>query len=303
MDRFDEMQSFVRVVESGGISAAAERFGMAKSAVSRRLQELENRLGVQLLQRTTRRINLTEDGRSFYHHCQRILDELEEAERSLSSEQQRVHGQLRVAAPLSLTVRHLSPVFTDFLQLYPEVNLELDLQDRQINIIEERVDLTIRVGQLDDSSMVARRLAPVETLLCASPEYLQRHGTPEAPEDLREHDGLSYGNLSDQRQWTVLDREGVTHTVVPQTRMRANNGDVLLEAALAGLGLAVMPSFICNRELSEGRLVALLPDYHTEPSAAYALYPSRRLLPLRVRVFIDYLAQRLGDKPPWHIEK
>jgi len=299
MDRFEEMQAFVRVVESGGISAAARRLGMAKSVISRRLQELENRLGVQLLQRTTRRINLTEEGRRFHQRCQRILDELEEAERSLSSEQQRVHGLLRLAAPLSFTQRHLMPLLNEFMQRYPEVRLELDVEDRQINVIEEGVDLTIRIGRLDDSSLVARRLAPVRMVLCASPGYLARCGEPQTPQELSRHEGLSYGHLSDQRQWTLYDREGRAHTTRPPIRMRANNGDVLLESVLAGLGVAVMPTFICHRELAEGRLVPLLAGYRPEESAAYALYPSRRHLPLRVRVLIDYLAEGMGDRPPW----
>lgn len=300
MGRFDEMQAFVRVVENGGITAAAQRLGLAKSAVSRRLQDLENRLGVQLLQRTTRRISLTEDGRMFYERCLRILDELEEAERSVSSEQQRVHGLLRIAAPLSFTLRHLSPLFDEFLHRYPEVRMELDVQDREINVIEEGVDLTIRIGKLDDSSLVAKRLAPVSFVVCASPAYLERSGEPEHPEELVIHQGLAYGHLSDQRQWTLFDNHGEAHTVMPQIRMRANNGDLMLDALLAGLGIALMPTFICHRELADGRLRQILQNYTIgETAAVYALYPSRRHLPLRVRVFIDFLAERLGDNPPW----
>ncbi|MGM0593435.1 MAG: LysR family transcriptional regulator [Pseudomonadota bacterium] len=299
MDRFGEMQSFVRVVECGGITPAAERMGLAKSAVSRRLAELESRLGVKLLQRTTRRISLTEDGRHFYERSRVILEELEEAEGSLSSEQQRVHGMLRVAAPLSFTVRHLTPLINAFMQRYPEVQLELDVEDRSINLLKEGVDLAIRIGKLDDSSLVARRLAPVRAVLCASPDYLARHGEPQAPRQLAEHAGLTYGHLSEQRQWTLYDSAGTAHSIRPKTRMRVNNGDVILEAALAGLGLAVMPTFICYRELAAGRLRQVLPDYHAEASAAYALYPSRRHLPLRVRVFIDFLVEHLSESPPW----
>lgn len=300
MDRFDEMQAFVRVVDSGGISAAAQRMGLAKSAVSRRLQELENRLGVQLLQRTTRRISLTEDGRIFYERCLRILDELEEAERSLSSEQQRVHGLLRIAAPLSFALRHLSPLLEEFMHRYPEVRLELNVEDREINVIEEGVDLTIRIGKLNDSSLVARRLSPVRAVVCASPAYLDRFGLPNRPEELVVHQGLFYSNLPDQRQWTLYDAAGEAHYALPQMRMRVNNGDLMLDAALAGLGIAVLPTFICYQELAAGRLQQLLSDYRSgEQASAYALYPSRRHLPLRVRVFIDFLAARLGDTPPW----
>jgi DNA-binding transcriptional LysR family regulator len=303
VDRFEAMQAFVRVVESGGITAAAQRLGLAKSAISRRLQELENHLGVQLLQRTTRSVRMTEDGRNFYQRCLRILEELEEAENSLSSEQQRVHGLLRVAAPLSFCQRHLMPLLDEFLHRYPEVRLELNAEDREINVIEERMDVTIRIGKLDDSSLVARRLAPVRLVVCASPAYLERFGTPERPEELVVHQGLAYSNIADQQQWTLVDRGGLSHTVIPQTRLRVNNGDLILEALLAGLGIAVMPTFICHRELSAGTLRQILNDYTSASSAAaYALYPSRRHLPLRVRVFIDFLAERLGDNPPWERE-
>ncbi|MCW8841014.1 MAG: substrate binding domain-containing protein, partial [Gammaproteobacteria bacterium] len=182
---------------------------------------------------------------------------------------------------------------------YPEVRLELDVEDRQINLLEEGVDLAIRIGKLDDSSLVARRLAPVRTVLCASPDYLAQRGEPQQPADLQHHLGLSYANMSDQRQWTLFDSKGAIHMARPRMRLRANNGDLLLESLLAGLGIAVMPTFICHRELTDGRLRQLLPDYHSEPSAAYAIYPSRRHLPLRVRVFIDFLIERLGDPPPW----
>lgn len=299
MDRFEELQTFVRVVECGGIGAAAARQSVAKSAVSRRLQALENRLGVKLLQRTTRRSSLTEDGRRFYEQARRILDELDEAERSLSSEQQRVTGVLRVAAPLSFAIRHLSALFDEFMQRYPEVRLELDLQDRQINVVEEGVDLTIRIGKLDDSSLVARRLGPVRNVVCASPEYLARYGEPESPEALVKHHGLAYGNVPDQRQWTLFDRDGVAHVARPRIRMRVNNGELILDALIAGLGVAVMPTFLCYRALQEGRLRQILQGFSPELNHAYVLYPSRQHLPLRVRVFIDFLIERLAALVPW----
>ncbi len=300
MDRFDEMQTFVRVVDSGGISAAAEKMVIAKSAVSRRLQDLENRLGVELLRRTTRRMTLTEEGRQFYERCVRILDEVAEVENNLINEQHQVQGLVRMAVPLSLP---LWPLLGEFLQRHPGVRLDLDLEDRYIDILREGMDLTIRIGQLNDSSLIARRLAPVRTVLCASPSYLERYGEPQTPEQLNEHIGLSYAHLSEQRQWTFSDRAGKEHTAQPDIRMRANNGDVLLQATLDGLGIAVMPLFICYRELAAGRLRKLLPDFPTEESAAYALYPSRRHLPQRVRLLVDFLVERLGDNPPWEQDR
>jgi DNA-binding transcriptional LysR family regulator len=296
MDRFDEMHTFVRVVESGGISAAAERLGIAKSAVSRRLQELENRLTVQLLQRTTRRIHLTDAGREYYERSLRILDEVDEAEMALQSGQQSLSGRVRINAPYSLALRHLLPVLQLLQGQHPQLVFDLDLEDREINLIEEGVDVLLRVGRLEDSSLIARRLCPIRLLYCASPDYLQSRGEPKRLEELRPHDGIGYSLLSGSRQWP-----GVAEADRPHIRLNANNGEMILRAAEAGMGIAMLPTFICHEAVIEGRLKPILMDYDSPPMELYAIYSSRRHLPMRVRALIDFLAEWLSEEPPWDV--
>ncbi len=294
MDRFDEMRAFVRVVEAGGISAAAEQLGMAKSAVSRRLAELENRLDVQLLQRTTRRMHLTDAGQEFYQRCVAILDELESAEQGLMKSRHTLEGRLRINAPLTLGLRHLMPLLEGFMAEHPALQLDVDLDDHRVDLIEEGVDVVLRVGQLEDSSLIARPLCPVPLLFCASPGYLERHGTPRTPADLNGHEVISYSLASEARQWVIGGER-----LRPRVRMRANNGDLMLQAAEAGLGIARLPTFIIHRSLAEGRLCSVLDGYAPEPEQLFALYASRRHLPRRVRAFLDFLAQRLEGGGPW----
>lgn len=299
MDRFEEMKTFVRVVEAGSLSAAADLLGIAKSAVSRRLSDLEGRLGVQLLNRTTRRLNLTDSGSLFYQRCQRILADLDETEHFVSSEHTQLRGTIRIAAPLSFGIQHLSPLLDDFLKEHPELSLDLDLNDRTVNLMDEGVDLGIRIGKLQDSSMMARKLAHAKQIFCASPEYLERYGEPQTPEDLQDHFGLSYSNVSEGQLWQFINGEGRAYSVHVPFRMRANNGDVLLKAAIDGLGVVATVSFICYREIEQGLVRQILRDYKTEEVGIYAIYPSQRHLPGRVRLLIDYLAERFGDEPYW----
>lgn len=299
MNPFEEMRTFVRVVETGSLSAASERMEIAKSAVSRRLSELESRLGVQLLNRTTRRINLTESGRQYYSHCQRILTDLEESEQLISSVHTELRGTIRIAAPLSFGITHLSPVLDDFLVEHPELTLDLNLNDRMVNLMDEGVDLGIRIGQLDDSSFIARRLAPAKTFLCASPKYLQQHGEPRHPEDLKQHRGLSYSNVSENQLWQFTKPDGNSISVRIPHRMRANNGDVLLKAAIDHLGVLATTTFIAHQAVESGLLKPILCDYRLKEFSVYAIYPTQRHLPTRIRSLIDYLVKRFGDEPYW----
>ncbi len=298
MDRFDEMYTFVRVVEAGGISAAAERLGIAKSAVSRRLQELENRLDVQLLQRTTRRIHLTEAGREFYQSSLRILDEVDEAEQALQTGQQALSGKLRINAPLSLGLRQLLPVLKLLQAQHPQLVVDIDLDDREINMIEEGVDVLLRVGRLEDSSLVARRLCPIRFVYCASPEYLARRGEPKRPADLLGHDAIGYNLVPQSQQWLFDTGQGRKQHL-PHIRLSTNNGDMILRAAEDGLGIAALPTFISHEALRAGRLRPILCDYPQPQLELYALYSSRRHVPQRIRVLIDFLAEWLADTPPW----
>lgn len=300
MDRFEEMRTFVRVVDTGSFIEAARRMNSARSAVSRRVAELEARLGVQLLKRTTRRVSLTEAGQLFYRRCQRILAELEDSERAVASEHHEIQGLIRIATPLSFGQRHLSPLLDEFLQQHPGLRVDINLNDSMINLMAEEMDLGIRIGKLEDSSMVARRLAPVNLLVCASPAYLEEHGEPETPEALTRHWGLDYSNIPEGQMWQFTDQNGSTTAVKIPYRMRANNGDVLLNAAIDGLGIIISPSFIAHEAIARQQLVPILCDYDVGNANIYAIYPAQRHLPRRVRALIDFLAERFGVNPAWN---
>lgn len=301
MARFEELETFVAVVESGSFAAAAERLRLAKSAVSRRVADLESRLGAQLFIRTTRRRSLTDAGRQLYERSVRLLADLEEAEHSVTSGQGELRGNIHLAAPLSFGLLHLSAALADFLRQHPDVNLDLNLDDRQVNIVEEGFDLALRIGRLEDSSLVARRLAPIRMVACASPAYLREHGEPKRPEELLQHAGLFYGYVSDQQNWPYPSAGRALGARVPM-RLRSNNGDVLLQAAIHGFGIAVLPTFLAYRALADGRLTAILRDHPLPELALHAVYPSRRHLPSRVRSLVEFLAGRIGDAPYWDRE-
>jgi DNA-binding transcriptional LysR family regulator len=299
MDRFDSLECFVAVVEAGQFSSAAERLGLGKSVVSRRVSELEEHLGARLLQRTTRRLALTEAGREFYPRALQLLEDMAEAEQSLSSGQRALSGRIRLAAPLSFGLMHLTPALNEFMREHPNVVLDLDLDDSQINLIQEGVDLALRIGRLGDSSMIALPLAQIKSLIVASPDYLERHGTPDTPEALANHQGLCYSNLPEPNKWRLSDDQGKQYIATLPLRLLANNGDLLVQAAVAGLGLCLSPSFIAFRAIQEGKLVPILRDYHTTSVTAYAIYPSRRFVPQRVRTLVEFLQSAFGDRPYW----
>lgn len=299
MDRFADMQMFIRVVETGSISAAAERLEVAKSAVSRRLAELESRLGAQLLHRTTRRLNLTDSGRAFFDHAQRILADLDEAEAAVSQAHTALKGRLRVALPLSFGLLHLAPLIEEFMALHPDVEFDLDFNDRQIDLMQEGFDLAIRIANLPDSSLIARRLAPVGHLLSASPAYLAKHGTPTRPEDLQHHVCLAYSNLTNPGVWPYRTPDGVAGSVQVPVKLKANNGDFLYQAALAGHGLILHPTFYLRDALRSGALVPVLTDIVWPELNAYAVYPPTRHLSSRVRALVDFLAKRFEGEPEW----
>ena len=301
MDKFSEIQTFVNVVEAGSLSAAADRMAVAKSAVSRRLAELESRLGAQLLQRTTRSIKLTESGRRFHESCQRILADLEESEHTVATEHATISGAIRVAAPLSFGIHHLSPVLNNFQQVHPEVSLELNLDDRQINLLEAGFDLGLRIGKLEDSSLIARRLAPIRRIVLASPAYLQKHGEPRSPEDLKQHTGLTYTNMREGQLWQFNRPDGSLVSVRVPGHLKANNGEYLLNAAIDGLGVVVSTTFIASNAIERGLLKPILCEFEPKPVSLYAIYPSQRHLPQRVRTLIDFLAERFCENPYWDI--
>jgi len=299
MDRLDSIESFVAVVESGQFSAAAERLGVGKSVISRRVSELEDHLGARLLQRTTRRLSLTGAGREFYPRALQLLEDLAEAEQSISGGQQALSGRLRLATPLTFGLLHLAPALEDFMHAHPGLILDLAMDDSQVNLIQQGIDLALRIGHLEDSSMIAIPLATIRSLIVASSSYLDRHGTPTTPEELSHHQGLCYSNLADPQKWRLIDSEGRDASIRIPLRLQANNGDLLLEAAIAGLGICLSPTFIAYRAILDGRLVPVLREYRPPVATAYAVYPSRRFVPARVRVLVKFLQRQFGDRPYW----
>lgn len=293
MSQFEELTAFVTVVDRGSFSKAAEQLGLVKSAISKKVTDLENRLGVKLLNRTTRRLNLTAPGKDFYERAKQILADVAEAEAAVSDEHAALSGTLKIAAPLSFGVRYLMPIVEDFLKENSALHIDIDFNDRQVNMVEEGFDVAVRLGQLQDSSLMARKFADFSAYLCASPAYLKAHGEPQTPADLQQHQALIYSNRG--KHWQFSDAKGHQYKVQMASRLHANNGDALKAAAEAGLGLVMLPSFIVNDAIKTKRLRILLPDYKAYDIAAYAVYPQTRYVSQRVRVFIDYLAARFAE--------
>ncbi|MBP6058693.1 MAG: LysR family transcriptional regulator [Nitrosomonas sp.] len=299
MDRFENMNAFVRVVETGSISAAADRMNTAKSVVSRRLKELEEHLGVELFHRTTRQMNLTDSGRAFYQQCVRILDDILEAEHATSQFHGALKGSLKIAVPLSFGLMHLGPAINEFLQMHPDIEFDLDFNDRQVDLLAEGFDLAIRIANLPDSSLIARRLAPIQTVMCASPAYLEHMGIPQSPHELIKHRCLAYNLISNFENWDLYDaNEQLIRTkIVPY--LKASDGQFLRDAAVTGLGIVLLPTFIVYQEIETGALQPLLTEFHTTPLTAYAIYPQTRHLSQRVRAFVDFLVKRFEGLPYW----
>ena len=297
MDRFENMNAFVRVVEAGSISAAADRMNTAKSVVSRRLKELEGHLGVELFHRTTRQMNLTDSGRAFYQQSVRILADILEAEHATSQFHGALKGSLKVAVPLSFGLMHLGSAIHEFLQVHPNIEFDLDLNDRQVDLLAEGFDLAIRIANLPDSSLIARRLAPIQTVMCASPTYLERMGVPQSPQELINHRCLAYNLVSNFDNWSLYDaKEQLVRTkIVPY--LKSSDGQFLRDAAVAGLGIVLLPTFIVYKAIESGELIPLLTEYRYSQLTAYAIYPQTRHLSQRVRAFVDFLVKRFEGSP------
>ncbi len=298
MDRLTGMVVFTKVVDNGSFSAAAQALGVSKSAVSKKVAELEDRLGVRLLHRTTRRINLTAEGALYYKHSSRIVADIEAAESSVARHHAEPSGRIRVTASTSFGNTHLMPALTAFMKLHPKVTVEAVFEDRIVDIIEEGIDLAIRQAVMRDSSLIARKLAPYRQVVCATPEYWAEHGQPGTPEDLRRHDCLIYTHLMTCNTWFFQDGNR-TIPVRVTGRLAVNNGDALRAAALTGIGVYMGPNFIVGDDIFIGRLVPVLRSYMTRDRAIYAVYPHRRHLPLKVRALVDFLSDRFRSNPKW----
>lgn len=293
MDRLEQMRAFTQVVVSGGFAAAARELGVSRSAVSKLVIALENHLGVQLLHRSTRVVSPTETGLAFYERCVEMLATWEEAERSVMQLQAEPKGKLRVNAPMTFGAMHLAPAIADFMAQYPDLRVQLTLNDRFIDPIEEGFDVTVRIAEPQPtSSLLVQPLAPAERVLCASPAYLEKHGTPTHPTDLRDHSCLYYGHIASQHNvWTFTGADG-EHTISVQGSLCSNNGEALMHGAIRGLGIALLPRFIIDEPLRSGALAIVLPDYRSPDLAIEVLYPVSRHLSSKIRLLVDFLHAR-----------
>jgi len=287
----DEREVFVTVVKAQGFSAAAKALESTPAAVSRRVKALEQRLGVRLLQRTTRKVRLTEPGERYFDSVSRLLAELHDVEQGLADEAAVLTGELRVVAPMSFGQRRLAPVIARFAADHPGLRVSLTLDDEETDIVGQGVDVAIRIAYPSDSSLIARTIAPVPRYLCASPAYLDRHGVPTGPTDLLSHACLHYNVISERDEWTFSGEQG-DETLMIKGAFCCNNGDVLAEAAVQGLGITLLPDFIVETDLREGRLVRVLEGRERAPLTLAAVYPSRQHVPAKTREFVDYLVAR-----------
>lgn len=297
MDRFLELRSFTEVVDAGSFVAAADRLGLSKAAVSRHLAELEARLGVRLLHRTTRKLSLTPEGEVFHARARQLLADMEEAEAEITSRSRAAVGLVRVSAPVSLGIRQLAQVWGAFRRRHPQVTLEVGLSDRIADLADEGLDIAVRVSRLPDSTLVARELARTRIVLCATPQYLRRAGRPAHPRDLAGHDVVAYSYWSERDEWEF---EGPQGKVAVRTRpwLRASNGDVCLAAALQHQGLILQPTFIVGEDLRAGRLVEVLPEYRSTTLGIHAVVQTRKHMAPKVRLLIDFLADWFRE-PRW----
>jgi DNA-binding transcriptional LysR family regulator len=298
MDRLATMRTFVRVVESGGFAAAAAKLDISAALASRHVMDLEEHLGTRLLNRTTRRVSLTPAGSAYYDRCRRVLADIDEADRSVASENREPRGILRVNAPTVFGARHLPKLIRDFESAYADVTIDLTLDDRFVDPVEEGADVLVRIGTLHDSSLVARKLCPIRMVTAASPDYLARHGTPRTPAELAGHNCLEYSYARSGTEWVLGTGSAKTSVTVSGT-LRSNNGEALCRAAVEGLGIVLQPSFICGEAISAGQLVPILCAWEPAPLQAYAMYLSRRFVSAKIRTFVTFLTERLGPDPFW----
>ena len=299
MDRFNALATFAKVVEQGSFARAADRLSVSTSAVSRQVAELEAHLDVRLLNRTTRRLSLTEAGQAFFERCVQLLADLEETESSVRSTALEPKGTLRVTCGVTFGERHLAPAIAEFAGLHPQVSFDVDLSDRVVDLVEEGFDLAIRIGAVGHQALVSRRIGSTQFVCCASPAYLVRHPAPVTPADLEQHACLGYTYAAVTNAWTFESRDGTRHTPRITPRHRLNNGRMLAEFAAAGLGIVLEPDFIVAPEVRSGRLQRLLTDYQPPRSPIAAVYPSRRHLSAKVRSFVDFLAARYAQNHDW----
>lgn len=301
MSDFEDIQIFVRVAELGNLSAAGRELRHSAAVVSNRIARLEERLGVRLLNRTTRRVNLTTEGDVYYRHCLRILSEMQDAENAIANQKNTTRGPVTLTCPVAFGNKYVAPIIPKFVEKNPDVQIRLHLSDRLLDLLQDKVDLAIRIAELKESSLIVRKLASNRRMLVASPAYLEKHGTPSVPGDLLQHNCLLLRFPgSRQYQWTLEgpNSEGPT-TLAVSGSMDSDNGEVLTRWCLDGHGIALKSNWEVGEYIRDGRLKVVLPDYIPPSHAVYTLYPENRYLPTRVRAFVDFLVAEFGGTPPW----
>ena len=293
----DGMVIFTEVVTAGSFTAAANNTGYSTSLISKEINKLEERLGVRLLHRTTRTLSLTPEGELYFQQCQQIIQDAEQIENAISGKQVEPKGTLRVSCPVAFGLSRLRPVLAEYTERYPKINIELDLNDRKIDMISEGFDMLIRASrQLEDSSLISRQFMQSEAVTIASPDYLKKHGTPNTPQDLVNHRTISYSNIKNPNLWQFIDSDGKEHQVTVNSRVVTNSSEMELELCVAGQGITRLPRFNLHGELERGELVELFTDYENMPIGIYLVYPSRKHMSPKVRCFIDFIVETLGDK-------
>lgn len=292
MDKLDAMKTFVAVVNEGSFTQAADQLGFSPQLVSKYVGQLEERLAVRLLNRTTRRISLTEAGTLYFERAQTLIENFEETESLLGDYQTNAQGLLRVSAPVSFATLHLAPVVSQFHQRFPNIHIDLQLNDRKVSIIEEGFDVALRIGRLSDSSLVAKYLTPIRLVHCAAPSYLDKHGTPTHLEDLTHHRFLGYSYLEEAADQHLSKKPQTSH-------LTSNNGQLLAQYAIDGLGMMLQPTFIAGEAIAKGKLKVVLPEHEPAPLGLFAVYGHRKFLPSKIRCFIDFLDGYFGDTPYW----
>jgi DNA-binding transcriptional LysR family regulator len=294
MDLFSSMRMYVAVVDGGSFASAADKLDISRAMVSKQIQKLEEHLGTRLLNRTTRRLSLTETGREFYERSTQIMTDVEEAEQVAGQMNRTPQGVLRVTIPLSYGQHRLATIIGDYTQAYPKVQLDISLSDRKVDLIEDGFDLAVRIGVMPQSDLIARKIGGVRSIVCASPAYIARHGAPQAPAELSSHACLGYTLTGSGADWRFETPDGPL--VVPIAGpIRADNGDIIRLAALSGAGILFQPHFIVGDDLAAGRLIQLLPEWQSAELGVYAVYPSRKHLSAKVRTFVDFLAAALDQ--------
>ncbi len=299
MNEFGAIPVFVAVVENDGFSAASRVLGISKSAVSKRINQLENHLGVRLLHRTTRKLSLTEAGERYFEHAARALAAAGHAEDAVTELQGVPQGRLKISSPMSFGRLHVAPLIPIFMKRYPKLQIDLVMDDRNIDLVAGGIDVAIRSGDMPDSTLIARKLAPLRQALCASPDYIDRYGMPVTPSELSERNCILFSYSGDANEWT-LNKDGKSEAVLVSGSYRVNNSEAILVALREGIGIGRLPTFVAGPDLREGKLVRILESYHIPDHTFYAVIPERQYLPAKVRAFLDFSINYFGgDQPYW----